>query len=198
VLVPAFEEIDESLATLAGMLATAQAELDAAAEGALDQIQPQIDAKLDAMDVAIAALNAAVTAGNAAIAAAVSSAGTATTNANNAATAANAAAAGVGAAIADFKNGTATIVSTATPAVIGGRYKVSTSGGAVTITLPASPAEGEHVTVWRDGTNSATIAHNGKTIEGLSENLVLDVDKRGVRLTYLFGSWRVFPAEVLP
>lgn len=111
VLGPAFEEIDASLATLSGMLATAQAELDAAAEGALDQIQPQIDAKLDAMDAAIAALNAAVTAGNAAIAAAVASANsavstavgeanTARDGANSAATTANAAASGVAAAIA--------------------------------------------------------------------------------------------------
>lgn len=101
VLEPAFEEIDASLATLAGMLATAQAELDAAAEGALDQIQPQIDAKLAAMDVAIAALNAAVTAGNAAIATAVSQANTARDAANTAAGAANTAAAGVNTAIAD-------------------------------------------------------------------------------------------------
>lgn len=95
VLGPAFEEIDASIATLSGILAGAQADLDAAAEGALDQIQPQIDDKLDAMDAAIAALNAAVTAGNAAIAAAVGQANTARDAANAAATAANDAAEGV-------------------------------------------------------------------------------------------------------
>ncbi|MCO5153386.1 MULTISPECIES: hypothetical protein [unclassified Shinella] len=111
VLGPAFEEIDQSLATLAIMLATAQTDLNAAAEGALEQIQPQIDAKLDAMDLAITALNAAVMAGNAAIASAVAagnssistaveSAASATSAATTAASAATAAASGVAAAIA--------------------------------------------------------------------------------------------------
>lgn len=88
-------------------------------------------------------------------------------------------------------SGTATVVNQpGQVATVGGRYKIDTAGGAIAFDLPAAPGEGDHVTVWREGANAATLARNGKTIEGLAENLIIDTDKAGVRLTYVFGTWR--------
>lgn len=92
--------------------------------------------------------------------------------------------------------GAAAVIAADTLAADGGRYIADTSVGAVVVTLPAAPQRGMHVTIWREGVNAVTIARGGKTIEGLAENLTLDVNKKGVRLTYLFGTWAAFP-EVL-
>lgn len=99
ILGPKIEEIEEKLLDLTTMISTARADLEAGAEDALAQIQPQITAKLADVVAAISALEAAVTTGNAAIATAVSQANAARDGANAAASAANAAAAGVSAAI---------------------------------------------------------------------------------------------------
>ena len=179
ILGPKTAEIEALLLELTTAIATAQADLQAGAENALAQIQPLIDAALTAVDNAIAELTTAI-----------SQANTARDGANAAAASASAAAA----LITDVRNGTATVITVNTPAVVGGRYKANTAGGAITVTLPAAPAEGEHVTVWREGTNAVTIARNGKTIENLAEDGTLGTDKTGVRLTYLFGTWKAFPA----
>lgn len=102
----------------------------------------------------------------------------------------------VDAAVADAFGGTATTITANTAAVAGDRLLVDTSGGPVTVTLPVAPSDGHHIVIWRSGASAVTINRNGKTIAGLAENLVVDVDQRGVRLTYLFGGWQAFP-EVL-
>jgi len=72
----------------------------------------------------------------------------------------------------------------------------NTSGGAFTITLPASPVAGTQVIVgdanntW--GTNNLTLARNGSTIEGLSEDLVCDITGVNVQLIYSGTTWQVF------
>lgn len=176
ILGPKMAEIAALLLELTTILATAKADLEEGAEDALAQIQPQIDAKLAAVTTAIATL-----------ATAVGQANTARDGANAAAATATAAAG----LITDVRNGTATIIATSgQTAAVGGRYKIDTSGGAISLNLPAAPAEGEHVTAWREGTNAATLARNGKTIEGLAENLIIDTDKAGVKLTYISGTWR--------
>lgn len=176
ILGPKMDEIAEKLLDLTTMISTARADLEAGAAHALDQIQPQITAKLAEVTTAISGLNTAISQANAARDGATTAAG----NANAAA-----------ALITDVRRGTATVVNTTgQTAAVGGRYKIDTSGGAISLNLPAAPAEGEHVTAWREGGSAATIARNGKTIEGLAENLIIDTDKAGVRLTYVFGTWR--------
>lgn len=72
----------------------------------------------------------------------------------------------------------------------------STSGGAFTVTLPASPAANMQVTVadtatsW--GTNNLTIGRNGSTIAGLSEDLVCDLDDVSVNLIYTGTTWEIY------
>jgi hypothetical protein len=71
-----------------------------------------------------------------------------------------------------------------------------TSGGAFTITLPATPATGAQVVVadagsnW--GTNNLTVARNGSTIGGLAENLVCDITGASVQLVYDGTTWEVY------
>jgi hypothetical protein len=169
VLTPAIDQINADLAMIADLIEEAQSDLQEATEDALSQVAPLINEKFTAINALIATATTAIS------------------NANTAASNANAAAS----SITDVRRGTATVISTTgQTAVVGGRYKIDTSGGAITLNLPAAPAEGEHVTTWREGASNATLARNGKTIEGLAEDLVIDTDKNGVKLTYVFGTWR--------
>lgn len=80
------------------------------------------------------------------------------------------------------------------------RIEADTTGGAFTITLPASPSEGDYVQVWDGGvtdalngwaTNKITIARNSSSINGLSQDI--ECNTRGAALTfeYLNSTWRV-------
>jgi hypothetical protein len=81
-----------------------------------------------------------------------------------------------------------TVVSTTGTAVVNTRYLADTSAGAFTLTLPATPVAGEFVAVADQAgsfaTNNLTIARNGNNIGGLAEDLVADVDRAVVLLTY--------------
>ena len=71
-----------------------------------------------------------------------------------------------------------------------------TTGGAFTVTLPATPATGAQVVVadagglW--GTNNLTVGRNGSTIAGLAENLVCDINGVSVQLVYDGTTWEVY------
>jgi hypothetical protein len=71
-----------------------------------------------------------------------------------------------------------------------------TSGGAFTVTLPATPATGAQVIVadptgdW--GTNNLTIGRNGSTISGVAENLTCDISGASVQLVYDGTTWAVY------
>lgn len=70
-----------------------------------------------------------------------------------------------------------------------------TSSASFTVTLPASPSEGDFVVFadianWQ--TNNLIIARNGSTIEGLSEDLYLNISGIQVDLIYDGTTWEVF------
>jgi hypothetical protein len=71
-----------------------------------------------------------------------------------------------------------------------------TSGGAFTVTLPATPSTGAQVVVadaggvW--GTNNLTVARNGSTIGDLAENLTCDINGASVQLVYDGTTWEVY------
>lgn len=71
-----------------------------------------------------------------------------------------------------------------------------TSGGAFTVTLPASPSVGDQVVVadpegtW--GTNNLTVGRNGSTIAGVAQDLVCDISGVSVQLVYDGTTWAVY------
>ena len=71
-----------------------------------------------------------------------------------------------------------------------------TSGGAFTVTLPATPSAGAQVVIadsgnaW--GTNNLTIARNGSTIADVADNLVCDITGASIQLVYDGTTWNVY------
>ena len=95
-----------------------------------------------------------------------------------------------------------TAKTTTYTAVTGDHLLADTSGGAFTITLPATPTAGDYIEfndakeTW--ATNNLTIARNGSNIDSLAEDLVCNVSAK-IGLTYVSATigWKVdFIAEL--
>jgi hypothetical protein len=91
-----------------------------------------------------------------------------------------------------------TYIFTTTPVTATDKQGVltDTSGGAFTVTLPATPSVGAQVVIadagasW--GTNNLTVARNGSTIGGLAEDLVCDITGASVQFVYDGTTWEVY------
>jgi hypothetical protein len=91
-----------------------------------------------------------------------------------------------------------TYIFTTTPVTATDKQGVltDTSGGAFTVTLPATPSVGAQVVIadagssW--GTNNLTVARNGSTIGGLAENLICDITGASVQFVYDGTTWEVY------
>lgn len=83
-------------------------------------------------------------------------------------------------------------------AVSGDRIAANTSGGAFTITLPASPSVGAIVTIFDAqstwGSLNLTVGRNGSNIEASATDLTCNSSGAVVELVYCGGSrgWGVF------
>ena len=93
---------------------------------------------------------------------------------------------------------TPTTTSSTGNVVSWGTYFVNTSGGAVTLTLPASPNVGDKIMFYDVAktfdTNALTIARNGKLIQGDADNLTVTTESAAFALIFsgnTFG-WRIF------
>lgn len=82
---------------------------------------------------------------------------------------------------------------------VGDYLIVDTTAGAFTITLPASPVTGDFVQIvdgasWE--TYNLTIARNGSTIEGNSDDVILDI--AGVKVEFIYDSttWELFVSDI--
>jgi len=88
-----------------------------------------------------------------------------------------------------------TRVTANTTAVSRQAYIADTSGGAFTITLPASPTSGDWVVI-ADGasfnTTALTVGRNSSTIADIAENLSLNIE--GVLVTFVYdgSTWEVY------
>lgn len=85
-------------------------------------------------------------------------------------------------------------------AVTGDRLECDTTGGAFTITLPASPAANATVSIWDGGATSAaagfgqnalTVARNGSTINGQTEDVIFRTRGASASFEYVNSTWRV-------
>jgi hypothetical protein len=91
-----------------------------------------------------------------------------------------------------------TYIYTTTPVTATDKQGIlaDTSGGAFTVTLPATPSVGAQVVVadaganW--GTNNLTVGRNGSTIGGLAQDLVCDLSGVSVQLVYDGTTWEVY------
>ena len=93
--------------------------------------------------------------------------------------------------------GTTIVTKTTTYTAVDGDYILgNTSGGAFTITLPATPSAGNQVIIadatdnWE--TANLTVARNGTTIESVAEDLILNVS--GVKVTFVYTgtTWQIY------
>ena len=89
------------------------------------------------------------------------------------------------------------ITTGTTLAVKNNGYLCDTSGGAITLNLPASPSVGEVVS-WKDGagtfaTNKLTLGKNGNKIMGLSEDMDIVENNAGGEVVYYdtTNGWRL-------
>lgn len=89
------------------------------------------------------------------------------------------------------------VVTATTTAVINQGYLCDTSGGAFTLTLPASPSAGD-VVEWKDAAGTfhqynLTLGRNGKKIMGLDEDMVISKRFLGGKIVYYNATqgWRI-------
>jgi hypothetical protein len=80
-------------------------------------------------------------------------------------------------------------------AVSGDVLTTNTSGGAFTITLPATPSTSDSVTIYDTSgwsTDNLTVARNGSTIEGLAEDVTMNLDYIVATFIYSGSTWRIY------
>jgi hypothetical protein len=97
----------------------------------------------------------------------------------------------------DVAGGISYLVKTADYTAASGEFiLVDTTSGIVTITLPASPAAGDTVTVTDSNSNATQnaviVARNGNNIMGLSEDLYISQSGSTASLVYNGTEWRLF------
>lgn len=98
-------------------------------------------------------------------------------------------------ALSDFVTKTTTYT-----AVAGDRIAADTTGGAFTITLPASPSTGDEILIVDGGVTPSstgwaganlTVARNGNSLGGVAEDMTCRTRGGGFRLTWLGSNWKV-------
>ena len=76
----------------------------------------------------------------------------------------------------------------------GNGYFLNTSGGAITVTLPASPSAGDivafkdYANTWDDACKAVTVARNGSKINGVCGCVDLNTQSQSVTLIYVDGT----------
>lgn len=86
------------------------------------------------------------------------------------------------------------IVATSQGITAGNFYYGDCSSTSITLTLPATPQQGDYIKLVGDNwaINNLTLGRNGETIEGAAEDLIVDVDDVTLELIYDGATWQVF------
>jgi len=81
-----------------------------------------------------------------------------------------------------------TVKTSSFTAVAGEGYFVDTTSGLITVTLPASPTQGDEVSIidysGTADTNTITVGRNGSNIAGVAEDLIVAVERAAFTLVY--------------
>jgi hypothetical protein len=99
-------------------------------------------------------------------------------------------------AVSDYR-----LLSANANAVTGDKVAADTTAGAFTLTLPATPSNGDTITVLDYAgtfdTNNLTIARNGSNIESLAENMICEVEDAAFTLVFVGSTvgWKVVPYQ---
>ena len=79
-------------------------------------------------------------------------------------------------------------------AIIGNKYIVNTASNAISVTLPSTAKNGESIK-FADGydfsVHNLTLLRNGTTIEGLTEDMIVDIKNSTIELTFYDNDWRI-------
>jgi len=86
-------------------------------------------------------------------------------------------------------------INTDITAIVKDEIWVDSSSNVVVITLPLTPVVNDEIIVYRLGVNDVTIDGNGNNVGG-DTTLVLDLDKTGVKLTFILGQWQAVQRTV--
>ena len=84
-----------------------------------------------------------------------------------------------------------TVLTSNTTLSSGNVYMINAST-AITLTLPASPSTGDAIDILNNTTISHTVARNGSTIQGLSENLIINQSGVKFKIWYTGSTWSLF------
>ena len=87
-----------------------------------------------------------------------------------------------------------TNISANTTLVSGRQYLTNTTAGAFAVTLPATPSTGNYVIIQDTGnwnTNNLRVIRNGSTIEGVADDLYLNVGQSLVNLIFDGTTWHL-------
>jgi len=87
-----------------------------------------------------------------------------------------------------------TKISTTTSASANTQYLANTATGAFTLTLPGTPSIGVMVVIADDynfGANNLTVARNGSTIQGIADDLAINISNSLTTFVYDGNTWRV-------
>jgi hypothetical protein len=81
-----------------------------------------------------------------------------------------------------------TLINSSTTLISGTRNLIDTSASAITLTLPASPVQGDEITIM-DGSgdasvNNITVDRNGNPIESATSNMLLNSQHELITLTF--------------
>lgn len=90
-----------------------------------------------------------------------------------------------------------TFISVPTVAEAGRSYAADTSAGSFVLSLPGAPVAVDTAVEVADPNgswqaNPLTVAQNGSTIEGLAQDMAMDLNRARVVFAYDGATWRVF------